>query len=228
MIGCPVFTPYKQNGEINYDCIPSYALLIAKLKFDCVLVGGTTGDWALLTLEERKCLLSAWVNQCKQHNIKIAFNISDSCIDNVHVLLNEAKKLEVWCVLIVGSPIVRTNNIVEYLSKATKNYNFIYYHYPELYGYNNVKLDNILQIANCIGIKIVDNSISIPKTHKLLFISDENYKKGYSTFTSELNIFYLTTETLQDINNFVNENCGVSEVIFVFLKMFLETVILLY
>ena len=37
--------------------IKNHSELLHKLEFDCVLVGGTTGDWALLTLEERKQII---------------------------------------------------------------------------------------------------------------------------------------------------------------------------
>ena len=112
MIGCPVFTPYKiTTGEINFSEITKYAKLLSDLKFDCVLVGGTTGDWALLTLNQRKKLLLEWVIQAHKHNLKIIFNISDPCMKNVHELLKESNKLDIWCVLIMGPQIFKTIDI---------------------------------------------------------------------------------------------------------------------
>ena len=84
----PVFTPYFNNGTINYGVIPAYARLsvangtpaqallppcsyshnlvlplpnCARLQgVDVILLGGSTAEWPSLTSEERLDLLSAW------------------------------------------------------------------------------------------------------------------------------------------------------------------------
>ena len=206
MIGCPVFTPYDEFGEINFSEITKYAYLLSKLKFDCILVGGTTGDWALLTLNQRKSLLLEWVVQSHKHNLKIIFNISDPCLKNVHELLKESNKLDIWCVLIMGPQIFQTSNIIEYLNIASKNSRFMYYHYPEIYGYSNTNLQDVVNMDNCIGLKIVDSDIKLPETDKMLFISDEEYTTDKSTFTTELNVSFLETDILKQINKFTNKN----------------------
>ena len=61
-------------------------------------------------------------------------------------------------------------------------------------------------MENCIGLNIVDINAKLPETNKFIFNSDEIYKEGNCTFTSELNIQFLQTKIVEIINKFTNKN----------------------
>ena len=145
-------------------------IIIENLGFDAVLVGGTTGEWIQLTLDERKKLIKEWSKCVKNTKLKILAHVSDVCIKNVHALVDVAKECNVWSILILPQQILQIDNIKKYLIDATKGYKFMYYHYPELYGYSHVNIDELQNsISNMIGSKIVSKT---KKSNKYIFVEE--------------------------------------------------------
>ena len=176
MIGCPVFTPYTETNEVNYTLIPKQFEIIKQLKFDCVLIGGTTGEWSLLTLFERIKLIIEWSNVTKNSEIKLLVHVSDPCIQNVHTLIDICRENNVWSVLLLPQQISKVYDVIDYLKAASDNFPFIYYHYPELYGYDNVDIKHMLaNIPNMIGAKIVNTDIDNTLPTKNIFVSSMYY-----------------------------------------------------
>ena len=55
------FTPFYENGEVNYEPIPAYAQMLAKNGMKGVFINGSSGEGYMLTEEERIKLTEAWV-----------------------------------------------------------------------------------------------------------------------------------------------------------------------
>lgn len=47
------FTPFYENGEVNYEPIESYAKMLAKNGLKGVFINGSSGEGYMLTEEER-------------------------------------------------------------------------------------------------------------------------------------------------------------------------------
>lgn len=196
IIGCPVFTPYTQDNEIDTKSIEQQAELLKMLEFDLALVGGTTGEWALLTLEERIKLIKTWAKQ----EIKVLAHVSDPCIKNVHTLIDVCKQCKIWAVLICPQQIFKVDDITKYLIKATKGYPFIFYHYPDKYGYRDCK---IAPLQNMIGVKYAGENFSkIMEDTKYSFYPDTYMNK--STFTYEFCKKHINTSQIFKIKKELN------------------------
>ena len=48
------FTPFHENGEVNYEPIEAYAKLLVKNGLKGVFINGSSGEGYMLTEEERK------------------------------------------------------------------------------------------------------------------------------------------------------------------------------
>lgn len=205
IIGCPVFTPYTNDNKINKKVIKQQAELLKNLNFDLVLVGGTTGDWALLTLEERIELIKEWSKQ----NIKVLAHVSDPCIKNVHTLIDVCKKCKIWAVLIGPQQIFNVHDVTKYLIKATKGYPFIYYHFPDKYGYDNCKIE---QIPNMLGVKYSGEKFSkiIPDCEYSFY--PDTYI-GKSTFTYEFCKKHINTNKILKIKKELKNNKNIARTI---------------
>ena len=157
MIGCPVFTPFDEFGRVNYSVVQDQCDLIIKKGFDCVLIGGTTGEWALLSVDERCVLIQTWSNCVKKSNLKLIVHVSDPCLANVHKLIAMCRHVgNVYCVALLGRQIFPVEDLESYLIEASDGFPFLYYHFPELYGYNKECVNCLMQqIPNMIGAKIV-------------------------------------------------------------------------
>ena len=134
-------------------------------------------------------------------------HVSDGSISNIHTLINECRKLDnAKQVLILPQQIIREKNVELYLKEASDGFPFVYYHYPEKYGYKDVNV-SVLQktIPNMKGAKIVEDSSQFFgfKNQEHVYVSGEHIKKdGFwkSTFVEEYLIDYLGTDMYYDIN----------------------------
>ena len=55
------FTPFYENGEVNYEPIEAYAKLLVKNGLKGVFINGSSGEGYMLTDEERMKLAERWV-----------------------------------------------------------------------------------------------------------------------------------------------------------------------
>ena len=53
------FTPFLENGEVNYEPIPAYAAMLKKNGLKGVFINGSSGEGYMLTDDERKRLAEA-------------------------------------------------------------------------------------------------------------------------------------------------------------------------
>ena len=82
-------------------------------------------------------------------SLQLIVHVSDTCIENVHTIINECKKLSnVNSVIILPQQIILQEN---FIIEATADYPFILYYYPDLYNYRNINLQST--ISNMIGVR---------------------------------------------------------------------------
>ena len=64
LINAP-FTPFYEDGEVNYEPIPAYAEMLQKNGLKGVFINGSSGEGYMLTEDERMRLAEAWVEAAK-------------------------------------------------------------------------------------------------------------------------------------------------------------------
>ena len=57
-----VFSPFDSTSNLNISVVPLQQAYLSSTGVEWVFVGGTTGESLSLTKEERKTLISAWLN----------------------------------------------------------------------------------------------------------------------------------------------------------------------
>ena len=60
------FTPFHENGEVNYEPIEAYAKLLVKSGLKGVFINGSSGEGYMLTEEERMKLAEKWMKQLRK------------------------------------------------------------------------------------------------------------------------------------------------------------------
>ena len=73
------FTPFYENGEVNYEPIPAYAQMLAKNGMKGVFINGSSGEGYMLTEEERIKLTEAWVAAAPE-GFKIIVHVDSTCV----------------------------------------------------------------------------------------------------------------------------------------------------
>ena len=79
----PSITPFKKNSEIDYEAIKSHVDFLISNGVHGIIPAGSTGEHAMLTLEEKKCIFKTFVD---------AANGKVKIIPGTHTLRNEESK----------------------------------------------------------------------------------------------------------------------------------------
>lgn len=75
------FTPFYENGEVNYEPIAAYANMLAKNGLKGVFINGSSGEGYMLTEEERMKLAERWVEVAPE-GFKVIVHVGRTCSEN--------------------------------------------------------------------------------------------------------------------------------------------------
>ena len=73
------FTPFYENGEVNYEPIEAYAKLLVKNGLKGVFINGSSGEGYMLTDEERMKLAERWV-EVAPSGFKVIVHVGSTCV----------------------------------------------------------------------------------------------------------------------------------------------------
>lgn len=133
------FTPMQTNGNVNLELIPEYADFLIRNGLDGVFVCGSTGEGALLTLEERKAVAEKWINVCGG-KMKIVVHTGECNLRDQQDLAAHAEQIGAWAVATMAPAFLPPKRNEELLAlcrtvaSAAPSLPFYYYHIPALNG----------------------------------------------------------------------------------------------
>ena len=106
------FTPFYENGEVNYEPIEAYAKLLVKNGLKGVFINGSSGEGYMLTDEERMKLAERWV-EVAPSGFKVIVHVGSTCVKSSHKLAAHAQKIGAWGIGAMASPFPKVNRIEE-------------------------------------------------------------------------------------------------------------------
>lgn len=162
------FTPFYENGEVNYEPIAAYAELLMNNGLKGVFINGSSGEGYLLTEEERMKLAEKWVEAAPK-GFKVIVHVGSTCVKSSYNLAVHAQKIGAWGIGAMASPfpkVGRIEELVRYCEEiacGAPELPFYFYHIP---AFNGVYLPmySFLEavdgrIPNFAGIKYTYESI---------------------------------------------------------------------
>ena len=162
------FTPFYENGEVNYEPIPAYAAMLQKNGMQGVFINGSSGEGYMLTDEERMKLAETWVAAAPE-GFKVIVHVGSCCVKASRKLAGHAQKIGAWGVATMAPPfpkIGRVEELVKYIEEiacGAPELPFYYYHIPAFNGafLPMVKLLEAVdgRVPNFAGIKYTYESI---------------------------------------------------------------------
>lgn len=162
------FTPFLENGEVNYDIIPQYAKMLKKNGLKGAFVNGSSGEGYMLTTEERKKLAEAWV-KAKPEDFMIIVHVGSCCAKDSKELARHAAEIGADAIGAMAPPFPKINRIeelvkyIEIIASGAPELPFYYYHIPAFNGayLPMVKLLEAVdgRVPNFAGIKYTFESI---------------------------------------------------------------------
>lgn len=132
LIAAP-FTPFKANGEVNYDMIPLQAESLIRQGVSGAYVSGTTGEGVSCSVAERIEVMEAW-NAASHGRLKLIIHTGALSLTDIRELGRHAQKLGVFATSIVPPTYFKPGTIAQLVefcriaASATPNLPFYYYH----------------------------------------------------------------------------------------------------
>lgn len=167
LINAP-FTPFYENGEVNYEPIEKYAQMLQKNGLKGVFINGSSGEGYLLTEEERMLLAEKWV-AVSPKDFKIIVHTGSTCVKSSKRLSAHAQEIGAYGIGAMASPfpkVGRIEELVKYceeIASGAPNLPFYFYHIP---AFNGVYLSMVEllkavdgRIPNFAGIKYTYESL---------------------------------------------------------------------
>lgn len=160
------YTPFKKDSTFNSEVIGTYANHLKENDLSGIFINGSTGDFASLTITERKEQLEAWAD--KKKDLKLINHVGDISLKNAIDLAKHSQDKADAIAAIAPFYFKPANldQLIEYCSKiaaSAPQLPFYFYHLPVL---TNVNFDMqvflkkaIAEIPNFQGIKFTENNL---------------------------------------------------------------------
>lgn len=133
------FTPFYENGEVNYEPIAAYADMLYKNGLKGVFINGSSGEGYMLTDEERKRLAERWM-ECAPKDFKVIVHVGSCCVKSSKELARHAQEIGAWGIGAMAPPFPKIGRIeelvkyIEEIASGAPNLPFYYYHIPAFNG----------------------------------------------------------------------------------------------
>lgn len=133
------FTPFYENGEVNYEPIKAYADMLYKNGLKGVFINGSSGEGYMLTDEERKKLAEVWVEAAPK-DFKVIVHVGSCCVKSSKELARHAQEIGAWGVGAMAPPFPKIGRIeelvkyIEEIASGAPDLPFYYYHIPAFNG----------------------------------------------------------------------------------------------
>lgn len=165
----PVFTPFDENNQINYDVIERYAVLLKSKGISAVLVNGTSGEGMLLSVEERKRVTEKWQEVSNKHDILTMVQISGCPLVDAIELAKHSAALKVDGILCLPElyfkpkTVAKLVNYLKDISSHCPDIPLYYYHIP-MFTQVDLPMAEFMQeakkeIKNFAGIKYTSGDL---------------------------------------------------------------------
>ena len=170
------FTPMHKDGSLNISVIDDYAVLLIRNGLDGVFVCGSTGEGALLTVDERKQIAEKWISVA-QKRLKVIVHTGGTNLSDQMALAKHAQKSGAYEIAAMAPAFLGPKRIPE-LGEFCKNVAasapklpFYYYHIPGLNGINLPVLD-LIKYAE----KEIPSFTGVKYTHDNMFEFDQCFR----------------------------------------------------
>jgi N-acetylneuraminate lyase len=132
-------TPFDCDGELNLAVVERQAALFRETGLRAVFIAGTTGEFASLTVDERKALCERWV-EVAGDSIRVAVHIGHNCLGDAIELAAHARQAGVAAVALAPPSYFKPTTIQDLvdlcapIAAEVDPLPFYYYHIPGMTG----------------------------------------------------------------------------------------------
>lgn len=196
-----VITPFNEKGKVNFDILREHINLLIKNGVNALYSLGTTGEFPLLSIGERKKIAEVTIEENKGR-LPIVIQTGDDNITVIENLTKHAKSIGADGVAVVTPYYYNlldeeVFNLYDYLAKKFSDFPIYLYNIPQITGVpisKNIVKKLLLKYKNIWGIK--DSSGDFSKFLDFLKLKDEfpNFLVLNGTDKYILNVYQLKAD----------------------------------
>ncbi len=133
-------TPLTADGSLNLAAVEKQATQLAADGVSGVFIGGTTGESASLTLEERQQLAARWCEVLHRSSLRRIIHVGSNCLADACRLADQARKLQADGIAAVAPCYFRPTDTLllvdccAQIAAAAPELPFYYYEIPSITG----------------------------------------------------------------------------------------------
>lgn len=138
LINAP-FTPFYENGDVNYEPLGTYAEFLVKNGLKGVFVNGSSGEGYMLTDEERMKLAERWL-EVSPADFKVMVHVGSTCARSSRRLAAHAQSVGAYAIGAMAPPFPRIGRVEELVAYCQEiacgapRLPFYFYHIPAFNG----------------------------------------------------------------------------------------------
>ena len=138
LINAP-FTPFYENGDVNYEPPGTYAEFLVKNGLKGVFVNGSSGEGYMLTDEERMKLAERWL-EVSPADFKVMVHVGSTCARSSRRLAAHAQSVGAYAIGAMAPPFPRIGRVEELVAYCQEiacgapRLPFYFYHIPAFNG----------------------------------------------------------------------------------------------
>jgi len=161
-------TPFHTDGRLNLEAVDQQAALMRESGLKGVFIAGTTGEYASLSVAERKDLAAKWVEAAKG-SIKVAVHVGHNCQNEARELAAHAKEVGAAAVAVVAPNYFRPARVEELvdfcapIAAEAAPLPFYFYDIPSMSGVRVAASEFLARarerIPNLQGLKFSNNDL---------------------------------------------------------------------
>jgi len=172
------FTPLHGDGSLNLGIIPDYTSFLKNNGLDGVFTCGSSGEGALLTVDERKQVTESWMD-ASRGRLKVIVHTGGTNLSDQIKLAVHAQDIGAYAISAMAPSFLGPTRIQELgefcssIASAAPRLPFYYYHIPSLNGINLPVLD-MLKYAD----EEISNFAGVKYTHDNMYEFDQCFRHG--------------------------------------------------
>jgi N-acetylneuraminate lyase len=146
-------TPFHADGSLNLEVIELQAAHLTKNGIGTAFIGGTTGESASLTVEERKAIARRWCEVTRGSALKVIVHVGANCLADARVLAAQAESLGAASISALAPSYFKPRSLelliacCADIAGAAPATPFYYYDIPVLTGVHFSMVDFLAQAA---------------------------------------------------------------------------------
>jgi N-acetylneuraminate lyase len=164
-----VHTPLHPDGTLNLDIVEKQAEHLVRNGITCIFVGGTTGEYSSLTLDERLALTARWLTVVRSVPLQVIVHVGSNCLPEARRLARQAEQLGAQAISALAPSYFKprdTPALVDFmtdLAAAAPSLPFYYYEIPTMTGLTVPPSEFLARAAdripNLAGLKFTSSNL---------------------------------------------------------------------